>query len=53
MKINVNIEYPEDMTYLIEERARIVSEILTKKLKSSEIKQLIKILKDDTNNITW
>jgi len=53
LKINVNIEYPEDMDYLIEKEAKIVSQILIKKLKPSEVEQLIEILEDDTKNITW
>ncbi|BCZ48474.1 hypothetical protein psyc5s11_45410 [Clostridium gelidum] len=53
MKINVHIRYPDNMEELQRKAADLLSSILIKKLKPKEIDQLVKILKDDSNNITW
>ena len=46
MGIKVNIKYPDDMEELQKKAADILSSI-------KEINELIEILKDDSNKITW
>lgn len=53
MKINVHIRYPDNMDELQRKAAELLSSILIKKLEPKEIDQVIEILKDDSNNITW
>lgn len=53
MKINVHINYPDDMEELEKKAADLLSSILIKKLQPKEIDELVEILKDDSNKITW
>ena len=51
--INVHINYPDNMEELQEKAADLLSSILIKKLQPKEIDELVEILKDDSNKITW
>lgn len=53
LKINVHINYPDDMKELENKAADLLSSILIKKLNPKEIYELVEILKDDSNKITW
>lgn len=53
MKINVHINYPENMEELQKRASDLLSSILTKKLEPKEIDELVEILKDDSKKITW
>lgn len=53
MKINVHINYPDNMEELQRRASDLLSSILIKKLEAKEIDELVKILKDDSNKITW
>lgn len=53
MGIKVNIKYPDDMEELQKKAADILSSIIVKKIQPKEINELIEILKDDSNKITW
>ena len=53
MKINIHINYPDDMEELERKAADLLSSILIKKLEQKEIDELVEILKDDSKKITW
>ena len=53
MKINIHINYPDDIEELERKAADLLSSILIKKLEQKEIDELVKILKDDSKKITW
>ena len=53
LKINVYISYPDNMEELQKKASDLLSSILVKKLEPKEIDELIKLLKDDSNKITW
>lgn len=53
LKINVHINYPDDMEALEKKAADLLSSILIKKLQPKEIDKLVEILKDDSNKIAW
>ncbi|OOM06795.1 hypothetical protein [Clostridium saccharobutylicum] len=53
MIINVHINYPDNMEELQRKAADLLSSILIKKLQPKEIDELVEVLKDDSNKITW
>ncbi len=55
MDIKVKIEYldEEGIEKFQEKAANLLSSILIKKLQPKEIDELVEILKDDSNEITW
>lgn len=55
MDIKIKIEYldEEGKEKFQEKAADILSSILIKKLQPKEIDELVEILKDDSNKITW
>lgn len=53
LKINVHINYPDNMEELQKRAFDLLSSILIKKLEAKEIDELVEILKDDSKKITW
>ncbi|MVX67100.1 hypothetical protein GKZ28_25960 [Clostridium chromiireducens] len=53
MKITVHISYPDNMEELQKKASDLLSSILIKKLESKEVEELVKLLKDNFNKITW
>ena len=53
LKINVHINYPDNIEELQKRASDLLASILTKKLESKEIDELVEILKDDSNKINW
>ncbi|WP_297422695.1 hypothetical protein [Clostridium sp.] len=55
MNINVKVEYLDDegIEKFQEKAADILSSILIKKLQPKEIDELVEILKDESNKISW
>ncbi|WP_297421672.1 hypothetical protein [Clostridium sp.] len=53
MKINLHINYPDDMEALEKKASDLLSSILIEKLNSKEIDKLIKILKSNSKKINW
>jgi len=53
LKINVHISYPDNVEELQKKASDLLSSILVKKLEPKEVDELVKLLKDDSNKITW
>lgn len=53
MRINIHINYPDDMEELERKANDLLSSILIKKFGKKEIDKLIGVLKDNSNKITW
>jgi hypothetical protein len=53
LKINVYINYTDSMEELQRRASDLLSSILIKKLEPKEVDELVKVLNDDSNKITW
>ena len=53
MKVNVHINYPDNMEELQRRASDLLSSILIKKLEPKEVDELVRVLNDDSNEITW
>lgn len=53
MKINVHINYPDDMEMLGKKAADLLASMLIEKFTSKEIDELVKMLEKDSNKIRW
>jgi len=53
LRINVHINYPDNMEELQRRASDLLSSILIKKLEPKEVDELVKVLNDDSNKITW
>lgn len=53
MKINVHINYPDNMEILEKKAADLLALILIEKFMPKEIDELVGILEEDSNKISW